>query len=299
MSTQVPPIVPQPPRDSFPPARAAQLQVGRLRVVLHKTARVANDGLVHGLPPNLGIFPIFAAKDFPGQVPPEWEENALFIAIQNNEAMWMSFSRAGNGNSWIPGWRNEWRNHPVAAIVGAGGINCLTGEKLASTLEEDGYMVVPPQPWLDGWKNQKGAVYQFVGTEYQKGEGKTVGEQLLGAESKTGAIGIASYDPKPGASVPEVATPDHYAEGGIVAFSKAAIPPFAPAGVKYSADFAAADLEIEPFLRRCTMPMSEMGLGKGGQISQKIYPDPYGREVWSDTAAARVALYLVSAEQFA
>jgi hypothetical protein len=45
--------------------------------------------------------------------------------------------------------------------------------------------------------------------------------------------------------------------------------------------------------------MQEMGLGKGGAIIQQIYADPYGVEVWKDTPAAAVAIYLISAEQFA
>jgi hypothetical protein len=79
--------------------------------------------------------------------------------------------------------------------VGAGGTNALNGEKLGTTLAKDNYVVAPPQPWLDGWKDTDGTVYQFVATPYKKGKGISVAEQLMGPESKTGAIGIALFDP--------------------------------------------------------------------------------------------------------
>jgi len=67
-------------------------------------------------------------------------------------------------------------------LVGAGGINALSGEKLGVTLERENYLVAPPQPWLDGWKDKDGTVYQFVATAYQKGQGITVAEQLMGED---------------------------------------------------------------------------------------------------------------------
>jgi len=44
--------------------------------------------------------------------------------------------------------------------------------------------------------------------------------------------------------------------------------------------------------------LSEMGIGKGGRIHQKIYPDPYGIEVWQDAPVAAVAIYVVNAHSF-
>ena len=41
-----------------------------------------------------------------------------------------------------------------------------------------------------------------------------------------------------------------------------------------------------------------MGLGKGGTIEQKIYPDPYGFDVWNKTPEGSVRLYMVSSEDF-
>ena len=41
-----------------------------------------------------------------------------------------------------------------------------------------------------------------------------------------------------------------------------------------------------------------MGVGKGGKIRQKVYPDPYGLEKWRSEPSFVVAVYLVNAEQF-
>ena len=41
-----------------------------------------------------------------------------------------------------------------------------------------------------------------------------------------------------------------------------------------------------------------MGLGRGGEIDQKIYPDPYGVKVWNEKPTAVDVIYLVSSEDF-
>jgi hypothetical protein len=245
------------------------VQVGPLLVTFHRTVRM-KAGKKNALPPSLGPFPVFRVAEYAENVPAGWDREALFVPIQETEAMWMSFRLARSAGREV---------QPVAIVVGAGGVNCVTGEKLSKQLVEDGYLVHPPQPWLDGWKGTAGeAVYQFVATEHKEGEGLTVGEQLLGEESRTGAVGIAVYAPRPGAPVPPVPEPPHYALAECSA----------PEGVLFCA---------EPLLRAA--PAREMGLGKGAEIEQKIYPDPYGLEVWQDRPVEQLAVYLCSAEDFA
>src|SRR5262249_49099151 len=52
----------------------------------------------------------------------------------------------------------------------------------------------------------------------------------------------------------------------------------------------------EPVL--CMRGFGEVGIGRGGRIHQKIYPDPYGIEVWQDAPVAAVAVYVVNAQSF-
>jgi hypothetical protein len=201
--------------------------------------------------------------------------------------MWMSF------RSWT---------HPAAMLVGAGGINALTGEKLGITLEKDNYLVAPPQPWLDGWKDKDGTVYQFVATAYQKGKGITVAEQLMGEESKTGAIGIAFFNPKD----PSKLKPKHKPIEGHTpsiagdqfewqASEFTAL--FSSDMPKVSASAAKSGLSMHR-LGRARTTFDEMGIGRGGKIIQKIYPDPHGIEVWEQQPWATLACYLVNAEVF-
>nr|WP_213394460.1 hypothetical protein [Yoonia sp.] len=53
---------------------------------------------------------------------------------------------------------------PVALKIGAGKINAVSGEKWGDGLSKDpqNYVVLPNQPWLDGFNVEKGKVRQFV-----------------------------------------------------------------------------------------------------------------------------------------
>lgn len=248
-----------------------ELLLGDLRITFHKTERVPDAAQSASLPPSRGHFSIYDVKDYKADCPSSWNVEGIFLPVQSTEAMWMSFRPTT----------------PVALTVGAGGINAVTGNKLAATLEKDAYLVAPPQPWLDGWKNQDGTVRQFVCAEYKGGAGMTVGEQLIGSESKTGGIAIALFTPiKP---LPVVQTPSHHVFGS---------------GVKLDGPFdghleayACASAPITRSFSRKSMV--EMGVGAGGKITQKIYPDPYGLEVWNTAPSLITCVYLVSAEDFA
>ena len=41
-----------------------------------------------------------------------------------------------------------------------------------------------------------------------------------------------------------------------------------------------------------------MGLGAGGQITQKIYPDPYGLETWDTAQPGQVTVYILNSQQY-
>ena len=68
----------------------------------------------------------------------------------------------------------------MAVKVAAGKVNAVTGEPWSDGLTErpQDYLVVPDQPWLDGFCVEKGLVRQFVATPL--GEGYTAEEQLTG-----------------------------------------------------------------------------------------------------------------------
>ena len=260
------------------------MRIENMEVIFHRTVRVPDGRQPSNLPPSMGRMDLYPVAKYAKRCPENWEKEAYFLALHETEAMWMSFRSFA---------------HPTAMLVGAGGINALTGEKLGITLEKDNYLVAPPQPWLDGWKDKDGTVYQFVATAYKKGKGVTVAEQLMGEESKTGAIGIAFFNPKDPSKLKTKGIPveghtlsisgDDFAWGLAdempLSIASASMPASAPQG--FTRLFGSERKSFE-----------EMGVGRGGKIIQKIYPDPHGLEVWEQEPSATLACYLVNAEVF-
>lgn len=293
------------------------MKIGSLEVVFHRTVRVADGRTPSSLPPSLGTMKAYKVAEYKDKCPESWEPDAVFVALHDTEALWMSFRSA----------------RPVAILTGAGGLNALTGEKLGTKLAESNYLVAPPQPWLDGWKSDDGCVYQFVASPYKGGEGITVAEQLLGKESKTGAIGIAVFEPKdPKLGVTHPKPIEGYGSSAYDSseYQWQGAVGSASCGDEDSVTLDSLSLEKsvlsskhKPSLSLKQKPASilnstrrsrtlraraasltprktldEMGIGKGGKIVQKIYPDPYGMDKWQESPVAAVAVYVVNAQAF-
>ena len=261
------------------------MRIGNIEIIFHRTVRVPDGRQPSNLPPSLGRMDLYPVAKYAKRCPENWEKEAYFLALHETEAMWMSF------RPFV---------HPVAMLVGAGGINALTGEKLGITLEKDNYLVAPPQPWLDGWKDKDGTVYQFVATAYKKGKGITVAEQLMGEESKTGAIGVAFFDPKDPAKLKPKHKPlegytDSMAGGDFVSGEFTQV---FSAESKHKLDAPQVAASFGAPLGRVRSMFNEMGIGRGGKIIQKVYPDPHGLDVWEQAPSATLACYLVNAEVF-
>jgi hypothetical protein len=165
---------------------------------------------------------------------------------------------------WLGFDGTAWK--PNAVKVGVGRINALSGEPWDERLRAapQDYLVCPDQPWLDGINAGDGLVRQFVAMPL--GLGYTVEAQLGGAED-FGGIQLAVYEPRPGRF------PDR--------------PPPAPGGPALG--------EPRP---RAAARGGEMGLGAGGRITQRIYPDPYGLDAWQPAPAARLSVHLLNSEQY-
>jgi hypothetical protein len=259
------------------------MRIGNIDVVFHRTVRVPDGRQPSNLPPSLGRMDLYPVAKYAKRCPENWEKEAYFLALHETEAMWMSFRSQA---------------HPIAMLVGAGGINALSGEKLGITLEKDNYLVAPPQPWLDGWKDKDGTVYQFVATAYKKGQGITVAEQLMGEESKTGAIGIAFFNPKDPSKLKAKHTPfEGYTQSMTDGNFKWEASEFTAFFGKVQAT-ASASKPRATLGARMRSAFDEMGIGRGGKITQKIYPDPHGLDVWEQSPWATLACYLVNAEAF-
>lgn len=256
------------------------LSLAGLVLTFHRTVRVAdNNRQAAELPPSLGRATIYKVSDFTDKgIPASWDPKGLLIAVHKTEALWIAFGGA----------------RPRAVLIGAGGINAVNGEKLGTALVAGGYCVWPPQPWIDGWKGEDGTVYQFVSTTYEGGSGKTVGEQILGEESRSGGIGIAVFEPKdPGLQPAQSHQVTSYGGGGI-ALAGGVTKSYTPAGAM------GMSLSADPMRGSDrSFGIQEMGVGKGGKINQKIYPDPHGLDAWKETPSAVQVVYLIDAAAFA
>jgi hypothetical protein len=175
------------------------------------------------------------------------------------------------GGAFIPMYQREalwlgfhaapWK--PNAVRIAIGGVNAISGKPDDPALDADrqDYIVCPQQPWLDGIHTEHGRIRQFVAMPL--GLGYTVEASMRGEEA-LGGIQITAYEPKPDSF------PDE--------------PPRQP-------DSGPARLPMRK-------PAAAMGLGAGGTMKQKIYPDPYGIEVWDQDNYGRVFIHILNSEAF-
>lgn len=154
---------------------------------------------------------------------------------------------------------------PNAVKIAVGKINVVSGKPWDDKLHSDpqDYIVCPDQPWLDGINAGEGVIRQFVAAPL--GLGYTVEAQISGKE-EFGGIQIRAYEPKPG-RFPDQPPPKHHQMS-------------------------------ERLLAPLATPVVEMGLGVGGKVRQKIYPDPYGLDSWDLQNYGGVFVYLVNSTQY-
>ena len=214
-----------------------------------RTLRIPDDNRDYPLPPGLGGFPLFHVDDYLKKVPETWAQHGgVFLPMYQAEAMWINFHGS----------------YPMAVKVAAGKIDALTGQNWSNELTEkpQNYMVVPDQPWLDGFSFGKGLIRQFVAMPL--GEGYSAEEQLTG-KGQHGGLQMAVYPMR--ASVYDAT---HKRERELE--------------VMYSAVPPSAQLE--------------MGLAPGGLMRQEIYEDEYGFDAWELSARSRCFVHVLNSVQF-
>ena len=160
-----------------------------LEITLKRTLRVPDDDRLNLLPPGFDSFDLEHVADHSRFVPTKWREHGgVLLPMYASEAMWIRFSSPND--------------YPFAVKVASGKCCALTGETWINGLTQgsrlaDGeitnlqnYVIVPKQPWLDGFNTGNGEVRQFVAEPL--GEGITVEEQLTG-EAENGGLQIQVY----------------------------------------------------------------------------------------------------------
>ena len=158
------------------------------RLEFQRTLRIPDDEKVHALPAGLGCFPLRHVEDFSsGLDEVTLRRGGIMMPMHRSEAMWINFkggSRRSSGGAY-----------PFAIQVAAGKVNALTGGAWSPALcaEEQDYVVIPAQPWIDGFAISKGIIRQFVAERL--GEGFSAEEQLTG-KAEFGGLQIIAYPMK-------------------------------------------------------------------------------------------------------
>lgn len=228
----------------------------RCRIDFQRTLRIPDDNSAYSLPPGLGSFPLNHVDDFAGTLPTSWKTHGgAFFPMYQAEAMWLNFGG----------------NYPCAIKITAGKINAISGEAWTNALSSDpqDYVVVPKQPWLDGFNVSEGHVRQFVAMPL--GAGYSAEEQITGS-ADVGGLQLIIFPMK------REVYDKLYGEE-----------------VTYSLFNQFNLTECPKFMESSSM---EMGLAPGGLMKQEIYDDEFGVDAWDQTQGLRCFVHLANSEQF-
>ena len=220
----------------------------RLAVTFERTLRIPDDDRDYPLPPGLGAFPLRHVDDYRRQLPKAWlERGGVLMPMHQAEAMWLAFDGG----------------YPMAVKVATGKVNAITGSPLIQGLHRapQDYLVVPRQPWLDGFCVEKGVIRQFVAMPL--GQGYSVEEQI----SRTAQHGGLQLIVHP-----------------LKAARYRRLEQERPSITRRSADGAMLLLR-----------QSDMGLAPGGRMRQEVYKDPFEPSDWSQKHVSRCFVTIVNA----
>lgn len=241
-------------------------EIASVEIGFQRTLRIPDDGKIYPLPAGFGRFPLRHVDDFTGAVPESWtKRGGVLMPMYQSEALWIHFST----------------DYPFAVKVGTGKINAVTGEMWASGLQADpqNYLVLPDQPWLDGFAVKKGIIRQFVAMPL--GEGYSVEEQVTG-KAEVGGIQLQVYPLR--------------AEAYFASHLEAIL----PKGLEDVLAELAGDWLVEELSPMalyaagapCACVAEEMGLGAGGTMRQEIYEDAHSLDDWDTTLTSRCFVHL-------
>jgi len=241
----------------------------RCRISFQRTLRLPDDGDTYPLPPGLGRFPIAHVDDHAARLPSGWQAHGgVFLPMFQAEALWIAFDG----------------EYPFAVKVATGKINAVSGAPWCNELlpgDDLGgadYLVLPEQPWLDGFNVGDGIVRQFVAMPL--GEGFTAEEQLTGA-AEHGGLQLLACPMKR-----EVYEAIQAAKTARRRHLDELHPELDLHLAEMSASLAAHE------------DAASMGLAPGGRMRQQIYDDPHGIAVWDVERASRCFVHLLNSETY-
>lgn len=230
-----------------------------LTLNFQRTLRIPDNEKDYPLPPGLGNFPLRHVDDFASKVPGAWmEHGGVMLPMYQAEALWICFEGKHDGSRWV--------EYPFAVKIATGKVNAVSGETWKAGLNHrpQDYVVVPEQPWLDGYCVEKGIIRQFVAMPL--GAGYTAEEQATG-KAEHGGLQIVAYPMKR-----EV-------------FERR-FPVQRDTGARFS--------QREDAICCCCEAPPAMGLAPGGRMRQEIYDDPYDINDWDLIHGSRCFVHIAN-----
>ena len=222
-------------------------QDATVSIEFQRTLRIPDDDHDYPLPPGLARFPLRHVDDFAPKAPPRWlEHGGVMLPMYQSEALWVLFDG----------------DYPCAVKVTTGMIDAVSGAALRTRLERDpqNYLVIPEQPWLDGYCVERGVIRQFVAMPL--GAGYTAEEQITGT-AEHGGLQLIVYPMK--------------AE----AYQRTRV-----------------RLRRAPILSRVLWSPAgaapAMGLAPGGRMHQEIFDDPYALADWDLEHSSRCFVHIAN-----
>ncbi len=234
----------------------------RLSIEFQRTLRIPDDGKTYPLPPGLGLFPLRHVDDFSARVPPGWAAHGgVLLPMYQSEALWIRFSSSTVADRGV--------EYPFAVKVAAGKIDAVTGKAWSNELHRgpQDYMVVPKQPWLDGFAVDEGVIRQFVAMPL--GGGYTAEEQITGV-AEHGGLQVLVHPMRRDAFEQRFPRPEWRRVSR------------APMGDR------ATDMESIACSR------VDMGLAPGGRMKQEVYRDRFDFNEWDPSARSRCFVHLAN-----
>ena len=235
----------------------------KLRISFQRTLRIPDDDKDYPLPPGLGSFPLRHVDDFASRVPPSWNEHGgIMLPMYQSEAMWLSFNADYDDERCA--------TYPFAVKIATGKINAVSGRPWTGGLHrqpQQDYVVIPRQPWLDGYCVKKGVIRQFVAMPL--GAGYTAEEQITG-KAEHGGLQIMAIPMKR-----EV-------------FEKRY--PKRPRSSSGDTMFMIA----EENTCYCCDGTVDMGLAPGGRMKQEIYEDEFKLSDWDKGQNSRCFVHIAN-----
>jgi len=230
-----------------------------------RTLRIPDDGQTYPLPPGFENFELRHVEDYAATAPQWQAKGGVMMSMYQAEALWLNFGG----------------DYPIAVKIGTGKINAVSGANWTEGMTrksiapaewrvsraggDQNYVVIPQQPWLDGYCVGKGVIAQFVAMPL--GQGATAEEQINGTTE--GGLQIQAFPLK--------------AEKWEEILEERRKERERTRDVHYS---------------KMPRPSSAMGLAPGGRMKQKIHEDRYTADDWDTSLSSRCWVHICNSEKW-